>query len=75
MLSYFNLQKHYLYFADAITRLMQLQVTMEKPREIMYLKGKQTTNKVPPNIFRAFQVRKKVRLMFRRSKDSMKRKS
>ena len=35
---------------------------------------KQRTNKVLPNIFRGFEVRRKVRLMFRTPKYSIKRK-
>ena len=43
---------------------MQLQVKMaEKGTNILFT-SKQTTNKVPSNIFRALEVGTKVRLMF-----------
>ena len=38
---------------------MQLQVKHQKTAEITYLKGTKRTNKVLPNIFRGFQVKKK----------------
>ena len=37
-------------------------------------RSKQTTNKVPPKIFRGFEVRRKVRLIFWKPKHNMKRK-
>ena len=51
---------------------MQLQVKMtEKGTNILFT-SKQTTNKVPPNIFRALEVETKVRLMFWKPKHNTK---
>ena len=43
---------------------MQLQVTLQKKKkkkqtEITYLEKKETTSKVPPNIFKTFRSKKK----------------
>ena len=38
----------------------------------MVFRNKETTNKVPPNIFRGFEVRRKVGLIFRRTKEFIK---
>ena len=51
---------------------MQLQLKPKKTAEITYLDGEK--QKVLHNIFRLFEVRKKVRLMFWKPKDSMKAK-
>ena len=53
---------------------MELQVNLEKTVKITFLQGKKGTNKVHPNLFRAFQRTKNVRFMFRRSRSSMKSK-
>ena len=50
--------------------LKQSQVKFVKTAQIR----KQTTNKVPRNIFRGFKVRRKVDLMLSRPKENMKRK-
>ena len=52
--------------ADGITSLRS------KNSRNNVFRRKQTTNKVPPNKFRGFEVRRKVRLKFWRQKDSMK---
>ena len=44
--------------------LMGLQTKMPQNNQNNVFRSKQTTNKVPPIIFRGFQVRKRVRLMF-----------
>ena len=53
---------------------MQLKVKEKKIAEITY-RRKQGTRKVPPNLLRAFKVRKKVPLMSSRPKHSIKVKS
>ena len=40
----------------------------------MVFRNKETTNKVPPNIFRGFEVRWKVGVIFRRTKEFIKSK-
>ena len=54
--------------------LMQLQLKLKKNSRNNVFGVKETTNKVPRNIFRGFQVRKKVQLMFWRLKYTIKRK-
>ena len=53
---------------------MQLQVKLQKKSRTDVFRTEQKTNNVPPNIFRSFEVREKVRYMFRMPKDSRKRK-
>ena len=55
--------------ADAITS------DTAKNRKNNVFKSKQTTKKVPRNMFRGSEVRTKVQLKFSRSKDTMKGKS
>ena len=43
---------------------MQLQVRMSQNSRENIFRSKQTTKKVPPNILRCFEVRRRVRLMF-----------
>ena len=43
---------------------MQLQVEMSQNSKKNVFRSKQTTKKVPPNIFRCFKLTTKVRLMF-----------
>ena len=50
---------------------MELQIKLKKNKNIV-LRSPLTTKKVPSKMFRGFKVRKKVRLMFSRPKDSMK---
>ena len=38
----------------------------------MVFRSRETTNKLPPKIYRAFEVRRNVRIFFGRSKDSLK---
>ena len=52
--------------------LMQLQVKMLQNSRNNVFRSKQTTNNLPPNIFRCFEVRAKVRLMFSGPNDSLK---
>ena len=42
---------------------MQLQVKMPQNSRNNVFRSKQTTSSVPPNIFKGFEVRAKVRLM------------
>ena len=54
---------------------MQLQVKMPQNSRNKLFKSKQTTNKVLSEIFRGLEVRRKLRLMFRTTKNNMKDKS
>ena len=49
---------------------MELQIKRKKKKIVF--RSKQATNKVPRKMFRGFKVRKKVRLMISRLKDSIK---
>ena len=51
--------------------LMQLQVRLHKTGEIMYFEAEKQKKKLPANIFRGFEVRRKVRLTFLRKKNRM----
>ena len=56
---------------------MQLEVILKKKNSNSrnnVFKRKQRRNKVPPKIFRGFEVRKKTRLMVWKQKDTMKSK-
>ena len=50
---------------------MQLQIKLQKAEEITYLEENKEQTRVPPNIFRRLELRKKIRLIFQRPKDSM----
>ena len=52
--------------------LMQLQVKMPQNSSNNGFRRKQTTNKVPANIFRCFKLRTSAQLMFRTPNHSMK---
>ena len=52
--------------------LIQIQVKMPQNSRNNVFRGKQTTNKVPSNIFRGFELRTKVQLMFWGPNNSMK---
>ena len=44
---------------------MESQIRLKKKkRENIVFRGKETTKKVPPKIFRGFKAKKRVRLMF-----------
>ena len=51
---------------------MQLQVKLQQKRRSNIFRSKQTTKKVPPKIFQGLKVRKKVRKMFWKLKNSTK---
>ena len=53
---------------------MKKRTALQKKSGNNICRRKQRTNKVLPNIFRGFEVRRKVRLMFRTPKYSIKRK-
>ena len=53
---------------------MQLQVKLQKKAEITYLEGSNQQTRLTANMFRWFEVRKKVVLMFSRPHESMKTK-
>ena len=53
---------------------MQVMLKLKKKRRNNVSRSKQTTTKVPSNLFRDFEEAKKVRLIFLRPKDKMKSK-
>ena len=53
---------------------MELQVERQKIEQIMYLEGNKHEKKVSPNIYGRFEIRRKVRWIILRLKDSMKSK-
>ena len=68
-----RLEWHTIGAADAITSYTAKKEE-KKQTEITYLEKKETTSKVPPNIFRRFEVRKKVQLVVWRPENKMKSK-
>ena len=52
--------------------LRQLQIKLQKAAEITYLQENKTRSKVSRNIFRSFEVRKKIRLMYWTPNNSIK---
>ena len=51
---------------------MEFSLKLPKATKIKYLEANEKKSKVPPNVFRGFEVKKKIRLTFSKPEDSMK---